>query len=262
MRPILFSIGGVDFLAAPVFAGFAAIAAAVFLYKHREHARLDSAAYWDLMLPMAIGTTAGGVILYLALYGGGFGETLPRLWRTHRVPGGGFYGNLLGALVAAALVCRAKGLSFRRVGDLIGTAAPLALAIMRLGCLQHGCCHGRRTASDWAITFTDPRSAVRRSLLDVPLHPSQLYEAVLCAGIFAGLAGWVLPRAEDGRLPAGSALLAFLVSYGAGRFLLEMVRGGDRGILRPGGLTTAQVLAVLFAGAAVLAWTRWSREPG
>jgi phosphatidylglycerol:prolipoprotein diacylglycerol transferase len=262
MRPILFSIGGIELLAAPVFAGLAAIAAAVFVYRNREHAKLTPEAYWDLMLPMAVGTIAGGVLLYLALYGGGLGESLPRLWRTHRVPGGAFYGNLLGALAVAAWVCRRKGLSFRRVGDLIGTAAPLGLAVMRLGCFQHGCCHGRRTAVSWAVTFTDPRSAMKRSYLEDPVHPAQLYEAAACALIFAGLAGWVLPRAKDGRLPAGSALLAFLVSYGGARFILETFRGGDRGILRPGGLTTAQVLVVLFAGAAVLLWSRWRREPG
>lgn len=261
MRPILFSIGGLEFLAAPVFAGFAAIAAAVFVYRHREHARLTPEGYWDLMLPMAVGTVAGGVLLYILLYGGGPGQTLPRLLRTYRISGGTFYGNLLGALLTAAFVCRRRGLSLRRVGDLVGTAAPLGLAVMRLGCFQHGCCFGRPSSLPWAVTFTDPRCAIKRGLLGVPVHPAQLYEAALAAGLFAWVALWVLPRAKDGRLPTGSALLASVAGYAAVRFLLDFVRASDRGILRPGGLTTAQFLSVVLAAGAAFLWTRWRREP-
>lgn len=261
MRPVLFAFGGYEILAAPFFAGLAAIAAAVFVYRHREHARLTSEGYWDLMLPMAVGTVAGGVLLYIVLYGGGPGQTLPKLMRTLRVSGGSFYGNLLGALATVAFVCRRRGLSFRRVGDLVGAAAPLGLAVMRLGCFQHGCCYGRKTALPWAVVFSDPRSAVRRGLLNVPIHPTQLYEAALTALLFAWVALWVLPRAKDGRLPAGSALLASVAGYAGVRFALDFIRGGDRGILRPGGLSTAQFLSLLLAASAAFLWTRWNREP-
>ncbi|TPW19649.1 MAG: phosphatidylglycerol:prolipoprotein diacylglycerol transferase, partial [Elusimicrobia bacterium] len=186
------------------------------------------------------------------------GQTLPRLMRTLRVSGGSFYGNLLGALATAAFVCRRRGLSFRRVGDLVGAAAPLGLAVMRLGCFQHGCCFGRKSSLPWAVVFSDPRSAVRRGLLDVPIHPTQLYEAALTALLFAGVAGWVLPRAKDGRLPA---LLASVIGYAAVRFAIDFLRGGDRGILRPGGLSTAQFLSLLLAASAAFLWTRWTREP-
>ena len=258
MRPILFSIGGIELLAAPVFAGLAAIAAAVFVYRNREHAKLTPEAYWDVMLPMAVGTIAGGVLLYLALYGGGLGESLPRLWRTHRVPGGAFYGNLLGALAVAAWVCRRKGLSFRRVGDLIGTAAPLGLAVMRLGCFQHGCCFGRKTDAAWAVTFTDERSAIKRLLLESPIHPSQLYEAALAGLIFVVVHFGVFPRVKAGRLPVGSAFLAFLGLYATARFGLDFFRGSDPGIIRPFGLTTAQSCALGSLAVAAFLWKDWT----
>lgn len=261
MRPVLFSFGSIEILAAPVFAGFAAIAAAWFVFRHREHAKLTETGYWDLMLPMAIGTMAGGALLYIIFYGGGLSMSIPRLMRTYRISGGTFYGNLLGALLTAAFVCRRRGLSFRRVGDLIGPAALLGLAIMRLGCFQRGCCYGRPTSWPWAVTFTDAASGVKRSMLGVAVHPSQLYEAALVAGLYCFVAFEVLPRAKDGRVPAGSALLASIGAYAAVRFLLDFARGGDRGILRPGGLTTAQLLSVLLALGAAGLWTRWSREP-
>lgn len=261
MRPVLFSIGGIEVLAAPVFAGFAAMAAAWFVFRHRDHAKLTEAGYWDLMLPLALGTMAGGVLLYIVLYGGGPGQSIPRLLRTLRISGGTFYGNLLGALVTAALVCNRRSLSFRRVGDLIGASALLGLAVMRLGCFQRGCCYGRRTSLPWAVTFTDAAGGVKRSLLGVPIHPTQLYEAALVGGLFALVALEVMPRVKDGRLPAGSALLASVASYAGVRFLLDFVRGGDRGILRVGGLTTAQLMSVALAAGAAALWTRWNREP-
>lgn len=262
MRPVLLSLGGYEILAAPVFAGLAAMAAAWFVWRRKAHAKLSADSYWDLMLPLAVGTVLGAVFLYIAFYGGGPDKSLARLARTFRVSGGTFYGNLFGALAAAAAFCAWKGLSFRRVGDLVGGAAPLALTVMRLGCLQHGCCHGRPTDLPWGLVYTLERGAVKRAWLGTPLHPSQLYEALACAGLFAFLAGWVLPRAEDGRLPAGSVLLGFLGSYGVLRFLLEFTRGGDLGTFRPLGLTTAQAFSVLVVLGAGALWTRWSREPG
>lgn len=261
MRPVLFSFGHLEILAAPVFAGFSAMAAAWYVFKNREHAKLSEAGYWDLMLPLAVGTMAGGVLLYIVLYGGGPAASIPRLMRTLRISGGTFYGNLLGALVTAVFVCNRRGLSFRRVGDLIGSSALLGLAVMRLGCFQRGCCYGRRTTLPWAVTFTDAASGVKRSLLGVPIHPTQLYEAALVGGLFALVAFQVMPRVKDGRLPAGTALLASVASYAGVRFLLDFVRGGDRGVLRAGGLTTAQLLSLLLAAGAAAVWTRWSREP-
>ena len=258
MRPILLSFAGFDIFAAPVFAGLAAIAAAVYVHRFRAHAELSSERYWDLMVPLAIGTIGGGVLFYFLFYGGGPAKNVAYILRTHRIGGGAFYGDLTGAVLAAWAVWRFKGLPFRRVADLIGGAAPLGLAVMRLGCFQHGCCFGRKTDAAWAVTFTDERSAIKRLLLESPIHPSQLYEAALAGLIFVVVHFGVFPRVKAGRLPVGSAFLAFLGLYATARFGLDFFRGSDPGIIRPFGLTTAQSCALGSLAVAAFLWKDWT----
>ncbi|MDE2293455.1 MAG: prolipoprotein diacylglyceryl transferase [Elusimicrobia bacterium] len=261
MRPILLRFGHVQVYAAPVFAGFAAIAAAVLIARHGEHAKLTPEKFWELMLPLAVGTVGGAVVLYWFLWGGGVVRNFEFMLRTHRFTGGAFYGDLLGAILASWWACRRLGLSFRRVGDLLGLSAPAAMAVMRVGCFQNGCCFGKPTRVPWAVVFTDRRSAIYRSLLGVPVHPSQLYEMTAAAVIFVVIRWGVFPRARDGRLPAGSAFLSFLALYGLARFSLDFVRGSDPGVFRPFGLTTAQVLSLGAIAAAAALWRPWRDEP-
>ena len=54
----------------------------------------------------------------------------------------------------------------------------LGHVIGRLGCFFAGCCYGRPTDVPWAVTFTNRYAAHNVGTpLNVPLHPTQLYEA-------------------------------------------------------------------------------------
>lgn len=259
MRPILFSLGSLDFFASPVFAGFSAILAAVYIAFQRDPKILDDEAYWNLMLWLAVATLGGGLIAYFLLYGGGWEQNLSYILRHHRVKGGAFYGNYWGAIGAAWLFCRVWKIPFRPVADWVATAAPLSLAVVRLGCLQHGCCFGKPSGLPWSIVFTHPRGAVPRSLLGVPLHPSQAYEAIGNIAIFLVLHFLVREKIREGKLPEGWAFLASTGLYAVLRLTLGVWRGSDPGIFTPGSLTTAQVIALLsLAGCAALA-RRWRR---
>ncbi|MFH1723567.1 MAG: prolipoprotein diacylglyceryl transferase family protein [Elusimicrobiota bacterium] len=262
MRPIFLSLGRIDLLAGPVFAGLSAAVAYLYFRRYRSHAGLSVEEFWNLMLPLSIAVMASGVVVYFFLYSGGFERNLAYVIERGRIRGGAFYGNLGGAALTLYIFARWRGLSFRRLADLLGGAAPLALSLMRLGCIQHGCCFGKPTSLPWGIVFTHPRCGVRRSWLGTPLHPSQLYEALGCLAIFAVVHFVVFRRIRDGKLPPGSAFLASAVLYGVLRFLLDFVRGSDPGVLRPLGLTTAQLMALAtFAGAAYL-YRRWRHAPG
>ncbi len=258
VRPVLLAFGGVQIMAAPVFAGLAAIAAAVYFHRNMRHAGLTPERYWDLMLPLALGTIAGGVLLHFALYGGGPAANLARMLQRRRINGGAFYGNLLGAVLTALAYARWRKLPFLPLADLIGAAAPLGLTVMRLGCFQHGCCYGKPTDLPWAVTFEDPRCAVWTAYLGVPLHPTQLYEALAGGLIFLAVHYGVMRRSAR----PGRAFAAFLALYGAARFALEYVRASDPGLFRPLGLTTAQVISLAaVAAAAALAARKASDVP-
>jgi phosphatidylglycerol:prolipoprotein diacylglycerol transferase len=172
---------------------------------------------------------------------------------------GDFYGGFLGALVVALIYFwRHPELSAWRVADLYGATLPLGQAIGRIGCFMAGDDYGTQTRVPWAVTFTDPEAAlVGGAPLGVPLHPVQLYEALVCFGIFLFLI-WLTRRKRF----EGEIVLAYALCYAVARFILEFFRGDlDRGFLLGGLLSTSQFIALLVGGVSlVIMVRRWSNR--
>ncbi|MFA6093176.1 MAG: prolipoprotein diacylglyceryl transferase family protein [Elusimicrobiota bacterium] len=258
MHPILLSFGQYQLNSAPVFAFLASLAA--FLYLVREkNAGLDEERFWALILHLALGTVLGAALYYGLLYGRGPEENLRRLVFQRRFPGGSFFGSFWGAVGLAAFYCRRQKIPFRPVADLLGTAAPLALAVMRIGCLLNGCCYGRATDMPWAVVFRDPHCAIPRALLGLSLHPQQLYDGAGAAAVFLFLHGKILPRVRRGELPPGSAFIGSIALYSALRFLLDFTRGSDGGLLAQFGLSTPQWTSLAGLAAAFALHRRWRK---
>lgn len=138
------------------------------------------------------------------------------------------------------------------VADYFGAALAMGHVLGRLGCWAEGCCHGRPTGLPWGSAFMDPASSVPPALLGVLLHPTQLYEAFGEAVAAAVLIGWVLPGIRAGRLRYGTAFLGYILYYSTLRFLLEYLRGDDRGVFLSPALSPSQWVS-LGAGLAA-AW--------
>ena len=138
--------------------------------------------------------------------------------------GGVFYGGLIGALVATVVLLRKREIPFFTFADIAAPAAALGQSLGRVGCLLAGCCWGRECALPWAITFTDPKAHENVGVpLDVPLHPTQIYEAlgtlVLC----------VLLLVLERRRYSGETFVRYLFGYALLRFVIELFRGDPRG---------------------------------
>jgi len=84
----------------------------------------------------------------------------------------------------------------------------------RIGCFFAGCCYGKETDSFLGVQFPHLSNAV---------HPTQLYEAAFLFVMFGVCSYFVLKKGFKYNLPL------YLLSYGAFRFLIEYVRGDDRG---------------------------------
>ncbi len=143
------------------------------------------------------------------------------------------------------------------VADYFGTALALGHVLGRLGCWAEGCCHGRPTGLPWGSAFMDPASSAPKHLLGVLLHPTQLYEAFGSAVAALLLIGWVLPRIRAGKFRYGTAFLGYILYYSILRFLLEFLRGDDRGVFLSPVLSPSQWVS-LAAGLAA-AWTLKTR---
>ena len=248
MRPILFELFGLSFSSARAFAGLSALAAYLVFESRRPTMELSDDDFWALMGALALGVFAGAIGLYALVYGSGPAANLA-YWRSrHDIAGGSFLGAWAGGAAAAALFCRRRGKPFGPVADALGLAAPLGLAVMRIGCLLNGCCYGKPTSLPWGVTYR-LRCAVPAALRGVPLHPTQLYEAAGALLIFAAVRRLSRPR---GSLASGQGLLLSAGLYGIVRFALDFVRGGDPGIAVLLGLTLAQWIGgAIFAAAAV-----------
>ena len=149
------------------------------------------------------------------------------------------------------------GRPLQGLADLLGGASAIGLSLMRWGCFQHGCCFGKPTLSRLSVVFRDPRCAVDRGVLNFPVHPTQVYEALFCLILF-GILHFHL-YAKPRRRPGG-VFIAFIGSYSAFRFFLEFVRGSDRGLFHHFGLSTAQWWSLASLAAAFALHRLWSRD--
>jgi len=166
-----------------------------------------------------------------------------------------FWGYLAG-VAAVAIVCRDHGIRLARFGDMSCAPLGIALALARVGCFLGGCDYGKVSSLPWAVRFPAGSPAwhdhVAAGLVassrttSLPVHPTQLYEALLGVAI-AGVAlaaersAWA--RRRDGRL----FLLAAAI-YAVGRIAIETLRGdGERGVYA--GLSSGQIFSLLALAA-------------
>jgi phosphatidylglycerol:prolipoprotein diacylglycerol transferase len=133
-----------------------------------------------------------------------------------------------------------------RVMDVMIPALAIAHVLGRMGCIAAGCCYGRPTGSDWGFRFNS--ELVDISLRGVPLHPTQLYEAVSVFILFLGLLWVHRTKKFDGQV-----VLTYLMGYPIIRSIVETFRGDTiRGFVIEGVLSTSQFLSLLiFVGALV-----------
>jgi len=123
--------------------------------------------------------------------------------------------------------------------DIAAPPVMVFLAFARLACLAAGCCFGAPAPGlPWAITFTNPNSLALH--LNVPVHPTQLYEmfgALAILGIVLGLRHRAMWR--------GNLMWVTLLLYAALRFIIEFYRGDIRAMV--GLLSLNQVVCIAFA---------------
>ncbi len=153
-----------------------------------------------------------------------------------------YHGGLTGAVVGGLLYCRKQKISFLQMADLFTAAIPLGYTFGRIGNFINGELWGRVTAMPWGVVFPfAPRFSARHGwvrdiadtvgisyetggMVNLPRHPSQLYEAAL-EGILLWVVLWFIIRRRSSY--PGFMLSMYLVGYGAARFIAEYFREPD-----------------------------------
>ncbi|MBM3876845.1 MAG: prolipoprotein diacylglyceryl transferase [Verrucomicrobia bacterium] len=171
-----------------------------------------------------------------------------------------FYGGLIGATILGIVHLRRKRLPVWRFADVLAPSVALGHVFGRIGCLMTGCCFGRAADGlSWGVSFPAgaPASIHHASLhlvapgaASLPVHPTQVYEALLNLALFGALAWRFRHRKFDGQVFA-----LYLVGYAPLRAFVELFRGD----YAPGklflGLTPGQLVSAgIFLAGAILYW--------
>jgi len=262
MHPILFRwIDGAPFATYSLLVPLGYVAGVLWLRTQLKRHRAAPAEFWGMVATVLAGAVLGGKLGFVVVERAEFARD-PRLvldlWNTGWV----FWSGLLLALPSGLAYQwwhnrRYRPRAYLPVADYCVAALAIGHVIGRIGCLMEGCCYGRPTLAPWGIAFTSPACSVAPNLRGVPLHPTQIYEALGEALAAALLIGWLLPAIRAGRYRYGTAFLGYILYYSALRFAVECFRGDDRGVFLSPLLSPSQWTS-LFAGLAVAAvlWRR------
>ncbi len=257
MLPTLIDLGFIQIPTYGVLLATGIAVALVLLKKRADAAGLPGERIVDLGIWMVLWGLAGAKLL-LVVTEPHYLSSWSSIWSLVRA-GGVFYGGLIGAIAAAVVLFRRYRLPLLPTADVAAPSVAIGHFFGRLGCFAAGCCYGARCSEPWGVVFSNPRAAeVSGTPLGVHLHPTQLYEAVFNLLNYAFLA-WLYKR----RPAAGTVIGAYLVTYGAARFVIEFFRGdADRGFVLGGALSTSQAIAALMvpAGIALIVWAAARRR--
>lgn len=226
--------------------------------------QLDDVIFW-----VAIGVMAGGRLGYVLFYepslltgawqslganmDAGLIKTLIgwipippflMLWKG----GMSFHGGLIGVTLAGLWYAHRYKVNAFSLGDLFACAAPIGIGLVRIANFINGELYGRPWDGKWAMVFpADP--------LQVPRHPSQLYEAAL-EGLVLFIVTFVLSRRFGFLKRPGATMGVFLAGYAISRTIVENFREPDAFLPDfPLGLTMGMMLsAPMFALGVWLIW--------
>ncbi len=217
MHPLLFEIGPIQIRTYGVLLSLAFLTGVWLAARRGRDRGVASSFIYDLAIVIILSAIAGSRVYYVAVNYDTFAVdplSILRIWEG----GLSMYGGLVAALLASYFYSRSKGLSFRKVADIVAPTLAIGIAITRVGCFFNGCCFGKATTFFTGIEFP-PFGEAGRVLGNVPVHPTQLYESLFGLGILP-----VLILVERRRPPDGILFGTFLVLYSILRFLIDFFR--------------------------------------
>jgi phosphatidylglycerol:prolipoprotein diacylglycerol transferase len=259
-RPFEFTIGPLTVTGFGIAVLFAFMISQIIAQRELERRGHKADVIPDLVLAAVVGGLLGAKLYYVILT-----RDLSNLFTR-----GGFvfWGGLIGGIIAVTAVIRIKKVDFWRIADVAGIAIAAAYAVGRTGCWAVGDDYGRPWNGFLAVSFPNgappSTAAVMERDFGVPIpdgvspdtvlsvYPTQLFETAMGFAMF-----FILWRLRDHKHAEGWLFGVYMVLAGVERFLIEFLRAKDDRFF--GGLTMAQVIAILFVVGGVI-WMQARRE--
>ena len=241
MHPILFNAGPITIYSYGVLLASAYLLGLWMAVRRARASGIDGNRIMDLLIWVIIAALVGAKALLFIVDFEHFTSSREEFFSLLR-SGGVFYGGLIAAIVVCIWQLRKHRLPLWSSGDLFAPGIALGYMVGRLGCLMAGCCYGKPTSVPWAVTFTDPAANFNVGTpLNVPLHPTQVYEA----GAELIILIFLLMTERRGLTYPGRTFWGYMLLYAVSRFVIEFYRADERGFLM--GLSTSQFISVVLA---------------
>ena len=237
MFPVLFRVGNFEVTTFGVMVAVGAMVGLWLFRRELQASRLPEQAT-DSAIAGLFGGLAGAKLLYVFEHMGD-----ERVWDLLTDRGGmSWFGGLVGGLGAGLLMMVLKKWPIVPVLSAATPALAIGHLLGRIGCFLVGDDYGTPTSLPWGVAFPEGLPPT-----DIPVHPTQLYEAALLGPI-----AWLLIRWRRGGVPDASVLGRYLLLTGLLRFAIEFLRINTDVV---GPLTVAHLfaLAATVAGAILMA---------
>jgi len=236
MYPVLFRIGSFEITSFGVLVAVAALVGIWLFGRELSRSGLPRDAV-DASIAGVVGGLIGAKLLWTVEFLGD--QPLTDLLFSRG--GLSWFGGLIGGVGTGLLMLWRKRVAI--VPALAAATPALAVghAIGRVGCFMVGDDYGRLSNLPWAVAFPEGLPPT-----DVPVHPTQIYEAVALLVIARLLLRW---RRAD--VPDSVVLGRYFVLAGAMRFAIEFIRVNTR-LLGPFTLAHALSFGLITIGVVVI----------
>src|SRR5229473_1397188 len=198
-----------------------------------ERSGLDKEKVLDLSFGILVAAMIGSRVLFIIVNWDEYAHDLVGIfefWKGGLV----FYGGFIGAVLFSIWYMRRHQMEFFPYADAMAPTVAIGQALGRLGCFAAGCCWGGACDAHYALAARFPPESLAyqsqasnhiitpRALSTIPIHTTQLYEALGTALIFLFLTYWRSRKRFQGDL-----LALYLMMYAPLRAVVETFRGDE-----------------------------------
>tara|TARA_B100000212_G_scaffold320393_1_gene278191 strand:- start:1241 stop:2092 length:852 start_codon:yes stop_codon:yes gene_type:complete len=165
-----------------------------------------------------------------------------------------FLGGLTGSIICVSFVLKKNALPWLTFANIIGPLIFLGYAIGRLGCFLVGDDYGIPSKLPWAMSFPNGIPPTTTNIFSdlypwidisdfepglVTVHPTQLYEAIVCFLLF-----FLMWRYRKAPTLKDNLFFLYLFLAGVERFLIEFLRTNQKYVLDT--FSGAQIISLIM----------------